>query len=99
MPFKKGKSGNVKGRPVGIKNKQPEELRTRIQMFVENKMNEFDELWKELKPKEKADLLMEMMKYMIPRLNAISTDINVISSQEKIIQLFPTDAEIEQTNQ
>lgn len=68
MPFKPGTSGNPNGRPKGAGNKISNEIRSKIDTFLSDKINAIDELWNELEAKEKIALLTKLMDYSIPKL-------------------------------
>jgi hypothetical protein len=76
MPFKKGESGNVTGRPVGTTNKSTNKLRDWITEFLEENKDRVREDWLLLEPKDRIVLFEKLLKYSLPTLQAttLSTD-------------------------
>jgi hypothetical protein len=76
MPFKKGESGNVTGRPVGTINKSTNKLRDWITEFLEENKDRVREDWLLLEPKDRIVLFEKLLKYSLPTLQAttLSTD-------------------------
>lgn len=74
MPFKKGASGNVAGKPKGAKNKSTDELRKWVTGFVETNKSQIQKDWEELKPVERITLFEKLLKYVLPTLQATSVD-------------------------
>jgi hypothetical protein len=64
--YKKGQSGNLKGRPKGSKNKVNTELKNAIDLFLMNKMDEVEDLWDSLSPRAKSTFFMKLMPYVLP---------------------------------
>lgn len=66
--FKKGEDSrrNTKGRPAGKPNRTTEEVRKLLQAFVENKLPELNEIWKDLEPKEKVNFLNTLLRHTLP---------------------------------
>ena len=70
MPFKKGKSGNLKGKPKGVKAKKTlewEALGESITTKQAGKFNKFlDNLWEQDQLKA-ADLFLQTLEYFKPK--------------------------------
>jgi len=75
MPFKKGESGNRKGRPIGAENKTTTELRDRIKSFLESNFKTIQKDFKKLDPEKKIALYEKYLKFVLPQLQA--TDVNL----------------------
>lgn len=70
MPFKKGESGNITGRPVGTTNKSTNKLRDWITEFLEENKDRVREDWLLLEPKDRIVLFEKLLKYSLPTLQA-----------------------------
>ncbi len=71
MPFIKGDERiNRDGRPKGSKNRVGESVRTKIETFIDKKMNEIDTLYDKLEPKEQALLISRLVDYVTPKLRS-----------------------------
>jgi hypothetical protein len=68
MAFKKGQSGNPKGRPVGSKTRTTEEIRLALHEFINGKieLKQLDDLWNRLSPKEKAQFFDRLLRHVLP---------------------------------
>jgi Family of unknown function (DUF5681) len=75
MPFKKGESGNSKGRPRGAENKVTVELRDRIKLFLESNFKTVQKDFKRLDPEKRVALFERYLKFVLPQLQ--STDVNL----------------------
>lgn len=84
MPFKKGESGNRKGRPNGAENKTTVELRDRIKAFLDGNFKTVQRDFKKLDPEKRIALYERYLKFVLPSLQAteISLDIEKMSDAE-----------------
>lgn len=89
MAFKKGISGNAKGRPTGTANKATGNLRNWITNFIDSNKEQISEDWQTLEPKERIIQFERLLKYALPTLQAttLNTDFeNLTDSQlEQVI--------------
>jgi hypothetical protein len=84
MPFKKGKSGNIAGRPVGTPNKSTSNLRDWITDFLEENKDKVREDWLLLEPKDRIVLFEKLLKYSLPTLQSttLSTEFESLTDSE-----------------
>lgn len=66
MAFKKGTSGNPKGKPKGATNKTSTEIKAAIQSFISSNVDNLQETYDKLEPKDKAMFFERALKYVIP---------------------------------
>jgi len=55
------------GRKKGTPNKTPQEVREFIQMFLEQQFEKLDEVFKQLKPKDKVNAIVKLLPYIVPK--------------------------------
>ena len=71
--FKKGVSGNPKGKPKGAVNKSTDLARTAIAKFVDDNSDKFelwlDEIYKEHGAKEAFACVKDLIEYHVPKLS------------------------------
>jgi hypothetical protein len=70
MPFKKGKSGNPKGKPKGSENKTTSEARQLFTSFMEGEVDKVKESFEKVRAKDHAkylELLSKYFPYFIPK--------------------------------
>ena len=93
MPFEKGDPRiNRKGRPIGSKNK----LREKIITLVESEIDEMLACIHEMKPKDRVDVLLQLLEFALPKYGRIdSTDEEVVPPVISFRLNNHTDIEIE----
>lgn len=99
MPFKKGQSGNLKGRPKNSKNKATEDLRQRITALIEKNFDQLEADISNLDSEKRLIVLERYLKYCLPPLQSLNiqgelraqletlTDDQLNELAEKIISL------------
>lgn len=89
MPFKKGESGNPKGKPPGTKNKVNREIRQRINDFLDDNFETIEDDLKAIEPRERVRFYIELLQFGLPKLKAIelSNDPDAISEDDLNIVL------------
>lgn len=70
MPFKKGNTNNPNGRPKGSTNKATAETRAIIMKVVHGELENIDALMGELSAKERLDVTMKLLCYVLPKATA-----------------------------
>ena len=86
MPFEKGQSGNPSGRPQGAKSRVNDEIRTRINTFLDENFETIQNDVMQLEPRERVRFYIELLQYGIPKLKStdLKTDLN-----DNIIVVMP----------
>lgn len=74
MPFKKGKSGNVKGKPKGSISKVTKDQRERAALIIDNNIEKMqgwiDKVAAE-NPERAYKMVLDMFEFSLPKLKAI----------------------------
>lgn len=73
--FKKGLSGNPKGKPPGAVNKNTKELRETVSNFLLSNFEQVVKDFKQLQPKDRTRLYCDLLQYGLPRLQNVSMDL------------------------
>lgn len=76
MAFIKGMSGNISGRPKGAKNKAGEDLRKLLSDFLEKRFESIINDFESLEPKDRIKVYTDLLQYGLPKLQAVSNDLN-----------------------
>jgi hypothetical protein len=69
MGFEEGKE-KTGGREKGVQNKATSKVREAYTQLLEDNLQQLREDFKELEPKERIKLFLDMSKYIIPQLKA-----------------------------
>lgn len=70
--FQKGQGGRKPGKP----NKITQDLRQWINSFIEDNREQVQRDWLQLEPKDRLIMFERLLKYSLPTLQAVSTEIN-----------------------
>lgn len=71
MPFKKGQSGNAKGRPHGARGRVPTNVREFIKDIIDKNRTKINTDLRALDPKERLDILVKLMGFVVPKPQSI----------------------------
>ena len=83
MAFKKGQSGNPKGRPRGARNKATNELREWVERFINDNLDTIANDIKELDPNERVKFFLALLNYTLPKQQSVKAEIN--DEREQIV--------------
>jgi|ERR1035437_465444 hypothetical protein len=72
MGLPKGRTNNPSGRKRSVPNKVARTVKEQIKIFVEAKLWELPTIWEKLSPKEKSQLLTNLIPYLEAKLQAIA---------------------------
>jgi hypothetical protein len=67
MPFEEGHD-KAKGRPKGSSNKATSKVRESFTSLLEDNLEQLKDDFKELEPKDRIKLFLDLSKYVIPQL-------------------------------
>ena len=74
MPFKKGQSGNLKGRTRGSQNLVTKQIRECITLFLENNFERLENDFELLPPKERMKFYCDLLQYGLPKLQTVQLE-------------------------
>ncbi len=84
MRFKKGQSGNYKGRPVGAIDKHKRKIKEIIGNVLDDNADRFKEEFERLKGEEFLNFYIKLLEFGLPKLQRQAIEIE----PEKIVRTF-----------
>lgn len=90
----KGVSNNPKGRPKGTPNKATQTTREMIQLIVDENLPKIMDDIRKLAPPQRVKALTDLLQYVVPKMQASTSDVNINATKEQIRALFPTAEEL-----
>ena len=76
MAFKKGKSGNPNGRPVGAIDKDKRKIREIIGNVLDDNADRFKEEFERLKGEEFLNIYIKLLEFILPKLQRQAMEID-----------------------
>jgi hypothetical protein len=74
MPFKKGQSGNLKGRTKGSQNVLTKQIRESIILFLENNFERLEHDFESLPPRDRIKFYCDLLQYGLPKLQSVQLE-------------------------
>ncbi len=75
--FKQGESGNIKGRPQGTPNKVNQEIRSRINDFLDNNFETIQNDLMQLEASQRVKFYIELIQYGLPKLKQVELNSDI----------------------
>jgi hypothetical protein len=74
LPFKKGQSGNLKGRSKRTQNKVTKHLREGIISFLESNFERLENDFELLPPRDRVKFYCDLLQYGLPKLQTVQLE-------------------------
>lgn len=89
MPFKKGTSGNSKGRPKGAKSTKSEAWKALASDIINKHTTKFNKTLNSMEDEEFVETYLKILKYFKPQLSSTEIKADITLDKEKIKDIFP----------
>lgn len=83
MAYQKGESGNPQGRKRGSRNKVTKTLKDYITKLIDDNREQIEKDLKELTPKERLQVIVGLLPYVVPKMHSVEEVLNVENDREK----------------
>lgn len=80
--FRTGKSGNPSGRPTGATNRIIRPVKEQLSDFLNDKLRELPEIWSKLSPRDRANLIKDLLPYFLPRMQTVEVGLEFAQMSE-----------------
>ena len=81
MPFETGRP-KTGGRAKGVENKNKLSLKSKIQNIVENQFETLENDLENIDPKDKLNIVLKLIEYVLPKQRETKIDFNSLSDDE-----------------
>lgn len=85
MPFKKGISGNYKGRPKGSRNKVDAQVKKSFEDLLHYNLKDLQEDLNNMDKKDKWNVLMRISDKVLPNLKSVESQVSVEANKPEWI--------------
>jgi hypothetical protein len=76
------KTNNPNGRPIGVPNKVTANLKDRVNLLIENNFDKFQLDLDSVEPKDRLNLLLKLIEYVLPKQKETKIDFSNLSDAE-----------------